>query len=437
MKKISILILSITTLFAISGCEGDAIGGSGLDNNFAGFDVNYDIWDGWSEDAKNAVLEHEKADIIVDAMTSSYSYPGTPTLPDVDGSITYDAIKDSDEWPTNVKRVVSIIDEDDFNETLMYKNQYSKFWMDGTEHYTYRGFLTAVSKWPRYCDDKGANATETVDELCRKALATTFAHFTQETGSGEQLSNNPEVWKHGLYFFGENGYFGRWTQGQADPYCHENTETWSAVFPCSDMGHYGRGAKQISWNYNYARFSLAMYGDLRLLNDPTLIETTEFLGFASAIWFYMTPTSGKPSMHDVVTKRWVPTSDDKSKGLDYGLGITTNIINGGIECGANLAGYYPSNTWGDTNREYYYTKWAEKFGISNLISGEVNVCANQVQIGYDGLEDYQFPMYWQYENGTIVPWPEETGYQLFVIQCYDALLESKNNWRYPERYYTN
>lgn len=42
----------------------------------------------------------------------------------------------------------------------------------------------------------------------------------------------------------------------------------------------------------------------------------------SAMWFYMTAQSPKPSMHDAVMGR-----------VPGGFAATINIINGGIECG--------------------------------------------------------------------------------------------------------
>ncbi|KAD4889384.1 hypothetical protein E3N88_21457 [Mikania micrantha] len=59
---------------------------------------------------------------------------------------------------------------------------------------------------------------------------------------------------------------------------------------------------------------------------------TEF-GKQSAIWFWMTPQSNKPSSHDVVTGRWTPSAADRSAGRVSGYGVITNIINGGLECG--------------------------------------------------------------------------------------------------------
>ena len=60
-----------------------------------------------------------------------------------------------------------------------------------------------------------------------------------------------------------------------------------------------RGAKQISYNYNYGQFSTFMYGDpLHLLKNPELLATT-WLALASAVWFFVMPQPPKPSMLEV------------------------------------------------------------------------------------------------------------------------------------------
>ena len=50
--------------------------------------------------------------------------------------------------------------------------------------------------------------------------------------------------------------------------------------------YYGRGAKQLSYNFNYGQFSQAMFGEGRLLLDyPDFVADT-WLNLASATWFY-------------------------------------------------------------------------------------------------------------------------------------------------------
>jgi len=72
---------------------------------------------------------------------------------------------------------------------------------------------------------------------------------------------------------------------------------------------------------------------MTLLENPDQVHTDGFTVFSSALWFYMTPQSPKPSMHDVVTKYFVPNDADIAAKIKGTFGTTTNIINGGDECG--------------------------------------------------------------------------------------------------------
>jgi Chitinase class I len=95
-------------------------------------------------------------------------------------------------------------------------------------------------------------------------------------------------------------------------YCDPNT------YPCAQGKTYqGRGPIQLSWNYNYALCGEAIGIDL--LNNPELVSTNSSISFMTALWFWMTPQSPKPSCHNAIS-----TS---------GFGMTISIINGGIECG--------------------------------------------------------------------------------------------------------
>jgi basic endochitinase B len=58
------------------------------------------------------------------------------------------------------------------------------------------------------------------------------------------------------------------------------------------------------------------------------------ISFKTALWFWMTPQSPKPSSHDVILGNWTPTAADTAAGRVPGYGgVITNIINGGLECG--------------------------------------------------------------------------------------------------------
>lgn len=84
-------------------------------------------------------------------------------------------------------------------------------------------------------------------------------------------------------------------------------------------------------NYNYGPAGKAINSDL--LGNPDLVATDPTISFKTALWFWMTPQSPKPSCHDVVTGSWQPSAADSSAGRVPGYGVITNIINGGVECG--------------------------------------------------------------------------------------------------------
>jgi chitinase len=46
----------------------------------------------------------------------------------------------------------------------------------------------------------------------------------------------------------------------------------------------------------------------------------------------MTTQAPKPSAHDVMVGNWTPSPQDEALGRLPGFGMTTNIINGGLEC---------------------------------------------------------------------------------------------------------
>ena len=136
-------------------------------------------------------------------------------------------------------------------------------------------------------------------------------------------------------------------------------EAWPAQ---PDQYYYGRGPFQLSYNYNYGRFSNifapSSYNSKNyLLENPHLVATDGFLAMAAGIWFYMTPQDPKPSMHDVMTGFFEPTSADLAGSLTATFGTTTNIINGGVECNQS-----PENSKAASRAEYYL-KWLEVFGM--------------------------------------------------------------------------
>merc|ERR1711973_1024212 len=116
--------------------------------------------------------------------------------------------------PRNVKILESVFSQQDFKKTFPRANGV----------YTYENFLKAFAKFPNTCKSV---------EVCKRTLAAMFAHFEQETAGLKYLK---EINK--------------------SPYC----ATWNSwiqkAYPCiPGQMYFGRGAKQLSWNYNYGAFS--------------------------------------------------------------------------------------------------------------------------------------------------------------------------------------
>lgn len=275
-----------------------------------------------------------------------------------DNSIVDLIIPGASSNPDNVKRVESIVPESSWNYMFSFANT----------AYTYTRFLRAVGKFKGFCATytDGRNS----DAICRKALATMFAHFTQETGA--HAPNWSEEWLQGLYFVRE------YQCTETGPGCGYNSEcsatNWQTEkWPCGRhpngefVKYYGRGAKQLSYHYNYGPFSEAMFGDAKvLLNNPDMVAES-WLNVASAVFFFVYPQSPKPSMLHVVDGTWIPNAADQAAGIKPGFGATTHIINGGLECGSGAENIKSQN------RINYYQKFSAH--LNNSIAGESLGCA--------------------------------------------------------------
>ena len=108
-------------------------------------------------------------------------------------------------------------------------------------------FLQAVGKFPSIC--ASYNDGRDSDAICRRTLATMFAHFTQETGGHNPNGiGDVEEWRQGLVYLRQAGC------SETGPGCEYSSacdpSTWQGrTWPCGKNGgdwkkYYGRGAKQ-------------------------------------------------------------------------------------------------------------------------------------------------------------------------------------------------
>jgi hypothetical protein len=195
-----------------------------------------------------------------------------------------------------------------------------------------------------YLVDYGDFCTEKDIKTNKKELAAFFAHIAHETRHGENGKYND-----GLMLLHEGN--------TTLPYIAENDE----YPPVAGKKYYGRGPMQLSYNGNYGYASDCIFGDKKiLLNNPGLIETDPVVAFKTAIYFWMTPQTHKPSAHDVMTGKWQPNTADKAAGHTPGFGMTINIVNGQVECNQG------DSVYSMTDRIGFYQYFLKKLGVSDV-----------------------------------------------------------------------
>lgn len=259
--------------------------------------------------------------------------------------------------PDNVKRVERVLGE----------KLYEQLFPVREIAYSYANLLKAVAKFPVYCMTYKDGRDS--DMICRRLLATSFAHFVQETG-GNTASLTPDqvkqggflarhgnsglaaiapaqsiaTWNQGLWYLREMGFTETTPNGYGEcVFRGQGTSLAPIYYPCAQFSpgnyksYFGRGAKQLSYNYNYGPFSTSLYGNPHVLLDKPELVADTWLNLASAVWFAVFPQSPKPPMTWVVDGTWVPNAVDTANNMKPGFGATIQIINGGVECGSQAA----------------------------------------------------------------------------------------------------
>ncbi|OWM66487.1 basic endochitinase-like [Punica granatum] len=204
--------------------------------------------------------------------------------------------------------ISGIISQDLFNQMLKHRNDAA---CPAKGFYTYDAFIAAAKSFSGF--------GTTGDLATRKKEVAAFLGQTshETTGGWASAPDGPYAW----------GYCFKQEQGNPGDYCVANQQ-----WPCAPgKKYYGRGPIQISYNYNYGPAGRAI--GYNLLGNPDAVATDPVISFKTALWFWMTPQSPKPSCHSVITGQWTPSSADSAAGRVPGYGVITNIINGGIECG--------------------------------------------------------------------------------------------------------
>ncbi|KAM6541354.1 hypothetical protein CsatB_005801 [Cannabis sativa] len=205
--------------------------------------------------------------------------------------------------------ISSLISNQVFDSIFLHKDDTA---CPAKNFYTYDTFLKAAKTFPSF-GSTGPLPTR------KREIAAFLAQISHETTGGWATApDGPYSW--GLCFKEE--------VSPGSDYCDPDNTQW----PCSPGKSYkGRGPIQLSWNYNYGPAGKALGFDG--LKNPEVVANNSLIAFKTALWFWTTPQSPKPSCHDVMVGKYVASHDDVVANRTAGFGLVTNIINGGLECG--------------------------------------------------------------------------------------------------------
>lgn len=191
--------------------------------------------------------------------------------------------------------------------------------------------------------DYGAFCTEKDALTNKRELAAFFAQIAHET-------------RHGMNGSYTDGLMLRHEDNTTLQYISDSDE----YPPVAGKSYYGRGPMQISYNGNYGFASDIIFGNKHVLLDkPELVETDPVVAFKTALYFWMTPETHKPSAHDVMIGKWQPNEKDKAAGRTPGFGMTIVIVNGALECNKGEDNYSMKDRIG------FYQFFLKKLGTSD------------------------------------------------------------------------
>lgn len=241
---------------------------------------------------------------------------------------TYGSLTKALEEMSKIEVDLYQLEGHDYMHRIAWRNKKTGESRSMVNNIAYDDYKTSDNEYLAHQIDYADFCNEGDLETRRIELAAFLANISHET-TGQGTKEETKRW--GLYWREEVA----WQKGSnALDYIDPNHDTYP---PVSGISYHGRGAIQLSWNYNYGQLSQFLYGDkdILLANPDKLIPDNGIAtdAFMAAIWFWMTPQAPKPSCHDVMVGNWTPSSEDIAAGRDKSkFGATINIINGREEC---------------------------------------------------------------------------------------------------------
>jgi chitinase len=252
---------------------------------------------------------------------------------------------------------------------------------NGEWYYTYDNLIAGMAKM----EDFG---TESADENINKLeIAAFLANIAQETGTGVGLDpvyGGPGCFiQEGAGASRDSCVYGGCVNTPGYDTADMCNEAGGYKCPAGDLGWCGRGPHQLSWGVNYLAFGEAMSVESDYKDDPDLLTTHPDIGIAGSVWFWGRAEKSaefppdipfKPSAHNVILGKWTPTEADVTCGrTTANLGVVTNIINGGIECGPGASADGLANA---AKRVTFFNNIAALMGVT-VPDGFATDCATQ------------------------------------------------------------
>lgn len=337
--------------------------------------------------------------------------------------------------PENVQRIIRVMPEANFEK--IFPLSHSMVRVNGFvpgEVYSYNNFLKAAALIPGFCGDYSSYpqaektpAMKDPDTLCKRFLATTFAHAVQETS--DRSSNDVDedtIYKKIEHTFisvaEDNSTPTSRTVGAYSESSGPFSQTGSQAALVKGNYYYGRGPTQLSYPTNYANLSLMLYGNLFLVKDPDLVQGNNFLPFLSTIVYSVQPKSGKPSIVEIMDGSYAARATGKAKVYaELGFPFTVAIVNGGPECGSNTINL--ANTRTRLRAFRYFSKSGHLFPQGFTLTkgeAEANQCNDidylDPSIVAAGARYYYFD---PAENCKLVSW--DTGFPIFGGKQFAAI----------------
>uniref|UniRef100_A0A914MXL1 Glycoside hydrolase family 19 catalytic domain-containing protein n=1 Tax=Meloidogyne incognita TaxID=6306 RepID=A0A914MXL1_MELIC len=225
--------------------------------------------------------------------------------------------------------------------------------------YSFEAFIIAARYFPRFEKEVDLKNGFTPRENSRRDVASFLAHAIQETGLNDvsvyQTSGLNSSQADACFFRG--GLFNWFEGGPVSAFLAPSTSmkpeggekciasgrycSPSPFYGCGNETegkyfkscYFGRGAIQISYNYNYGQFGEWLKTQnisADLITHPNLVLTKRDppLALLASLWFYMSPQPPKPAMHDIILGQWNAGSENEAAGYSGPVfGPTSLIIN--------------------------------------------------------------------------------------------------------------